>query len=121
MSVAAAQADPVVTGIGALTPLGTGALETWAGLVAGRSGVGPVTRFDASHLPVRIAGEVHGFDPEALLGTKRLRRSARVSQLAVAAAREAAAQARAGALQSRPDTCGWGGGCAYPTICRCER
>ncbi|MGH2888124.1 MAG: beta-ketoacyl-[acyl-carrier-protein] synthase family protein, partial [Solirubrobacteraceae bacterium] len=86
--------DPVITGIGAITPLGLSAPETWAGLVAGRSGIGPVTSFDASDLPVRIAGEVHGFDAEALLGPKRFRRSARFSQLAVAAAREAVADAR---------------------------
>jgi 3-oxoacyl-[acyl-carrier-protein] synthase II len=85
--------SPVVTGIGALTPLGLSAPETWDGLVAGRSGVGPITHFDASALPVRIAGEVRGFDPAALLGTKRAHRSARFSQLAVAAAREAVADA----------------------------
>ena len=85
--------DPVVTGIGALTPLGHSAPETWRGLVEGRSGVGPVTSFDASALPVRIAGEVHGFDAERELGTKRARRSARFTQLAVVAAREAVADA----------------------------
>jgi 3-oxoacyl-[acyl-carrier-protein] synthase II len=85
--------DVVVTGIGALTPLGLDASTTWEGLLAGRSGIGPITHFDASALPVRIAGEVHGFDPEALLGPKRTRRSARFSQLAVAAAREAVADA----------------------------
>ena len=81
--------QPVITGIGALTPLGLDAPTTWAGLVAGRSGVGPITRFDASGLAVRIAAEVKGFDPVALLGKKRAHRSARMSQLAVAAAREA--------------------------------
>ena len=86
-------ADPVITGIGALTPLGLSAPETWAGLVAGRSGVGPVTGFDASALPVRIAAEVRGFDPEAALGPKRTRRTARFSQLAIVAAREAVADA----------------------------
>ncbi len=85
--------DPVVTGIGALTPLGHSAPETWRGLVEGRSGIGPVTSFDASSLPVRIAGEVHGFDAERELGIKRTRRSARFTQLAVVAAREAVADA----------------------------
>jgi 3-oxoacyl-[acyl-carrier-protein] synthase II len=85
--------DPVVTGIGALTPLGHSAPETWRGLVEGRSGIGPVTSFDASSLPVRIAGEVHGFDAERELGIKRARRSARFTQLAVVAAREAVADA----------------------------
>jgi 3-oxoacyl-[acyl-carrier-protein] synthase II len=85
--------EVVVTGLGAITPLGHDAPTTWEGLLAGRSGVGPITQFDASALPVRIAGEVHGFDPEPLLGPKRTRRSARFSQFAVAAAREAVADA----------------------------
>jgi 3-oxoacyl-[acyl-carrier-protein] synthase II len=86
-------ADPVITGIGAVTPLGNDAPTTWRRLVAGESGVGPITHFDASALPTRIAGEVKGFDAEELLGTKRARRSARFSQLAVVAAREAFADA----------------------------
>jgi 3-oxoacyl-[acyl-carrier-protein] synthase II len=89
MSSALAPEDPVITGIGALTPLGNSAAETWQALTAGRSGVGPITRFDASSLPVRIAAEVRGFDPVAELGPKRARRTARFSQLAIVAAREA--------------------------------
>jgi 3-oxoacyl-[acyl-carrier-protein] synthase II len=85
--------DPVITGIGALTPLGNSAAETWQGLTAGRSGVGPITRFDASSLPVRIAAEVRGFDPVAALGPKRARRTARFTQLAIVAAREAVSDA----------------------------
>lgn len=85
--------DPVVTGIGALTPLGLNVAETWQGLVKGRSGIGPVTSFDASALPVRIGGEIRGFDAERELGAKRARRSARCSQLAVVAARQAVADA----------------------------
>jgi 3-oxoacyl-[acyl-carrier-protein] synthase II len=94
-----------VTGIGALTPLGNSAPETWRGLVGGRSGIGPVTQFDASGLPVRIAGEVRGFDPERELGTKRTRRSARFSQLAICAAREAVADAGLDVAR-RPDRAG---------------
>ncbi|MGB9185989.1 MAG: beta-ketoacyl-ACP synthase II [Solirubrobacteraceae bacterium] len=93
MSPAPPPGDPVVTGIGALTPLGLSVAETWQGLVEGRSGIGPVTSFDASALPVRIAGEIHGFDAERELGAKRARRSARFSQLAVVAARQAVADA----------------------------
>jgi 3-oxoacyl-[acyl-carrier-protein] synthase II len=85
--------DPVVTGIGAVTPLALDAPGTWRGLLEGRSGVGPITLFDAAGLPVRIAAEVKGFDPASVLDLKRLRRSARFSQLAVAAAREAVADA----------------------------
>jgi 3-oxoacyl-[acyl-carrier-protein] synthase II len=84
---------PVITGIGAITPLGHSAPDTWRGLVEGRSGISAIRSFDASDLPVRIAGEIRGFDPEALLGAKRSRRSARFSQLAIAAAREAVTDA----------------------------
>lgn len=79
----------VITGLGALTPLGLSMEQTWAGLLAGRSGVGPITRFDASDLPVRIAGEIKGFDPASVMSPKQVRRSARFAQLAVAAARQA--------------------------------
>ena len=56
----------VITGMGAVTPLGTGVPDYWHGLVQGRCGVGPLTRFDASALPVRIAAEVRHFDEDAL-------------------------------------------------------
>jgi 3-oxoacyl-[acyl-carrier-protein] synthase II len=85
--------EVVVTGLGAVTPLGSSATQTWEGLLAGRSGVGPISAFDASDLPVRIAAEVRGFDAEELMGPKRARRSARFSQFAVAAGREAVADA----------------------------
>jgi 3-oxoacyl-[acyl-carrier-protein] synthase II len=84
----------VVTGIGAITPLAASAPATWEGLVAGRSGISSIESFDASALPTRIAGEIHGFDAEAALGPKRARRAARFSQLAIVAAREAVADAR---------------------------
>lgn len=93
MSTGPRRADPVVTGIGAITPLGPSAPETWRGLIEGRSGISLIESFDASDLPVRIAGEIRGFDPEALLGPKRARRTARFSQLAVTAAREAVTDA----------------------------
>ncbi|MDG4864658.1 beta-ketoacyl synthase N-terminal-like domain-containing protein, partial [Streptomyces sp. T-3] len=51
-----------ITGIGAVTPLGNTAADTWQGLAQGRSGIGPLTTFDASTLAVRIAGQVRGFD-----------------------------------------------------------
>jgi 3-oxoacyl-[acyl-carrier-protein] synthase II len=85
--------DPVITGLGAVTPLGLDAPSTWDGLLAGRSGVVPITLFDASDLAVRIAGEISDFDPESFLGPKKTRRTARFSQLAIAAAREAVADA----------------------------
>jgi 3-oxoacyl-[acyl-carrier-protein] synthase II len=85
--------DPVVTGLGALTPVGLDAPSTWKALVAGQSGIGPITQFDPSGLATRIAGEVSGFDPVEAVGAKRAHRSARFSQLAIVAAREAVADA----------------------------
>ena len=64
--------DPVVTGIGAITPVGMTAPETWQALLEGRSGITPIESFDASDLPVRIAGEIHGFDGEAVHGPQAL-------------------------------------------------
>jgi 3-oxoacyl-[acyl-carrier-protein] synthase II len=83
----------VITGLGAITPLGLTVKETWEGLVAGRSGIGPVTQFDASSFPSRIAGEVKGFDPKQYINFKEARRMARCSQLAIATAQEALADA----------------------------
>jgi 3-oxoacyl-[acyl-carrier-protein] synthase II len=83
----------VVTGFGAVTPVGNDRETTWQALIKGVSGIDTITAFDPSGLPTRIAGEVKGFDPAALLDTKRVRRSARFSQLAIAAAREAVADA----------------------------
>jgi len=57
----------VITGVGAVTPLGLNAAETWSSLSAGRSGIGPITRFDTTGCPVRIAGEVRGFEPTRAL------------------------------------------------------
>ena len=93
-------ARAVITGIGALTPVGLSAPETWTGLLAGRSGVRPLTRFDASRFPVRIAAEVVGFDPLAVMNRKKVRRTARFAQLAVAAASEALIDSR---LQLSPE------------------
>jgi 3-oxoacyl-[acyl-carrier-protein] synthase II len=59
----------VVTGLGAVTPVGLSAPSTWASLIAGRSGIGPITHFDATGCTARIAGEVRGFDPTLSVGT----------------------------------------------------
>ena len=63
----------VVTGIGIVSPVGTGVSRAWENLLAGRSGIGPVTRFDASHMATRIVGEVKDFDP-SVLPPKEIRR-----------------------------------------------
>ena len=83
----------VVTGLGAVTPLGLDAQSTWEAAVAGQSGVDWIRSFDASGFPVRIASEVKGFDPESVVGPKDARRLERNVVLAVAAAREAWADA----------------------------
>ncbi|MDO8347259.1 MAG: beta-ketoacyl-ACP synthase II [Rugosibacter sp.] len=64
----------VVTGLGVISPIGNDVLSAWENLVAGKSGIGPVTRFDASALSVRIAGEVKGFDATTYLSAKEARR-----------------------------------------------
>ncbi len=84
----------VITGMGTLNPLGHDVDTFWAGLVAGRSGIGIITAYDASQEAVRIAGEVKGFDPVALLGPKQAKRTDRFSQLILAAADQAIADAR---------------------------
>src|SRR6201995_921757 len=84
----------VITGFGAITPVGNDRESTWQSLTAGNSGVGPITAFDASDLAVGIAAEVRDFDPAQSLDRRRLRRTARFAQFAVAAAREAVEDAR---------------------------
>jgi 3-oxoacyl-[acyl-carrier-protein] synthase II len=79
----------VVTGIGALTPLGLDMATTWENLVAGKSGIDHITLFDASKMEVRIAGEVKGFDPNNYINRKDARRMDRFAQLAVAAGYQA--------------------------------
>ena len=83
----------VITGLGAITPLGLTVEEFWSNLCAGVSGVGPITQFDTTGFAVRIAAEVKGFDPEKFMDRKEARRMARFSQMAVAAASEAIANA----------------------------
>ncbi len=79
----------VITGIGMLTPGGLSTTETWTALLQGRSGIGPITVFDASEFPTRIAGEIHGNVEPAKLDIKRFRKQDRFAQLALAAAAEA--------------------------------
>src|ERR671934_2106910 len=79
----------VVTGLGAVTPVGLDAPSTWAAMLEGQSGVGKVTLFDASEYPVQIAGEVKGFDATGRIEAKELRRMDRYTQLGVIAAQEA--------------------------------
>ncbi len=65
----------VITGVGLVSPLGIGTQENWESLLAGRSGIGPITRFDATDYPARIAGEVRNFDPAAYSPAKEVKKS----------------------------------------------
>jgi 3-oxoacyl-[acyl-carrier-protein] synthase II len=76
----------VVTGLGLISPVGIGVEPSWSALVAGKSGIGPITLFDASTFPTRIAGEVKGFDPGQFMDKKEARRNDRFIQFALAAA-----------------------------------
>ena len=80
----------VITGVGAITPIGLTAHDFWRNLVAGESGAGPITRFDTSDMPVKIAAEVRDFEPGNYMDAKGARRMSLCSQFAVAAAQMAA-------------------------------
>ncbi|HLZ10085.1 MAG TPA: beta-ketoacyl-ACP synthase II [Chloroflexota bacterium] len=79
----------VVTGLGAITPLGNDVSSTWNGMIAGRSGYGPITIFDPAPYAIKIAGEIRNFDPLEWVERKDARRMDRNVQFAVAAARQA--------------------------------
>lgn len=79
----------VVTGMSAISPLGTGLEKFWQGLIQGKSGIGPITRFDASDFPTKIAGEVKDFDPTIYMDRKEAKRMDRFTQYAVAGAKMA--------------------------------
>jgi 3-oxoacyl-[acyl-carrier-protein] synthase II len=83
----------VVTGLGAVTPVGNDAASTWRAAVAGESGIDFIRSFDASAFPVRIAGEVKDFDPTSVASPKEVRKLERNVLLALGAAREAVADA----------------------------
>ena len=79
----------VITGLGAVTPLGLSVEESWRGVREGRCGIGPITQFDPAGMKVSLAAEVKGFEPEALFGKAEAKRMGRFTQFALAAAREA--------------------------------
>ncbi|MDQ1678082.1 MAG: 3-oxoacyl-[acyl-carrier-protein] synthase [Actinomycetota bacterium] len=89
--------------MGAVSPLGVGVQPTWEALVAGKSGIGPVTGIDVSDLPVRIAAQASDFNAPELLGAKPARQLDRFAQMALHAAREARAQAGLEGAPDRPD------------------
>ena len=83
----------VVTGLGAVTPIGNSVEEFWEGIREGKTGIGPITRFDAGEYKVRLVAEVKDFDPKKYMEPKMVRRMAPFAQYAVAAAKEAFADA----------------------------
>jgi 3-oxoacyl-[acyl-carrier-protein] synthase II len=90
----------VVTGVGLVSPLAIGTQANWDALIAGRSGIGPITRFDASQHSARIAGEVKGFDPLRFVDKKDVKKMDVFIQFAIAAAQFAVDDAR---LQITPE------------------
>lgn len=95
-----------ITGVGILCPVGIGREMVWSELLAGHSGVAQITLFDPSPYPIRIGGEVKGFDPSDLAPAKELRRMDRASHLALAAAREALADSGLSAADLDEETTG---------------
>lgn len=79
----------VITGLGALTPVGKSAPETWRALVNGENGIAPITAFDASQYKTQFAGEVKGFDPTTVIDKKEARKMDRFTQFSVCVADEA--------------------------------
>ena len=96
----------VLTGLGCISPLGLNVAETWAALLAGKSGAGPITSFDASKHKTRFAAEVKGFDAAALFGVREARKMDRFAQFAIAAAQEALDQSGLQINESNRDRVG---------------
>ncbi|MCX8126500.1 MAG: beta-ketoacyl-ACP synthase II [Dehalococcoidia bacterium] len=96
----------VVTGLGVITPIGLTIADFWSNLVAGRSGVRHITRFDTSRHPYKLAAEVEGFDPLKYMDAKQASRMSRYSQMAVAAASMAVQMAGIDIKTERPERAG---------------
>src|SRR5260370_38048175 len=96
----------VVTGMGLGTPLGTGIEKNWEALMQGRSGIGPITRFDVSDFAARIAGEVRDFDPHDWIEKKDVKKMDLFIQYAVGAAEQAMRQSALKIDESNADRIG---------------
>lgn len=96
----------VITGLGTISPLGNTVRETWENLIAGHSGVAPITHFDASEFLTRFAAEVKGFDPVAHLGAKLARRVDRFTQFAIVATKQAIEHAKLVITETNRDRIG---------------
>ena len=96
----------VVTGLGCISPVGNNVAATWSALLAGKSGAGPITLFDASRHKTKFAAEVKGFDAAAVLGVREARKMDRFAQFAIAAAQEALDQSGLKINESNRDRVG---------------
>ena len=96
----------VITGLGAVTPVGLTAAESWQAVRSGMCGIGPITQFDASSQKVSLAAEVKGFDADALLGKQEAKRMGRFTQFAMVSAREALADSGLNTEAEDLDRCG---------------
>lgn len=92
----------VITGMGIICPTGNSVEEAWQNAAAGKTGIGPITRFDTSRLENHFGGEVKNFDPEAFLGRREARRTDRVTQLGLYAAKQAIEDSQ---LEVTPENC----------------
>jgi 3-oxoacyl-[acyl-carrier-protein] synthase II len=96
----------VITGIGVISPLGLTLQEHWDKLVSGTSAIGPITRFDTTRYPVKVAAEVKGFEPTNYMDIKRVDRTSRCTQYAIAATRMAISAARLDTTKEKPERLG---------------
>lgn len=96
----------VITGMGAISPLGVSRDALWEGLIEGRSGIRRITQFDASEMPCQIAGEIPDFDPEDYMDRKEARRIPRSAQIALAAALQAMCDAGLASTMPEPERAG---------------
>src|SRR5208283_4175025 len=96
----------VITGIGVLTPLGSELEVFWQNLLAGKSGIAPVTRFDTTAYDCKIGGEVKDFKPEEFMPIKETRRTDRFTQYAIGAAKKAIADAGVDVAKGDPNRVG---------------
>lgn len=96
----------VITGMGAITPLGLTVEEHWQGLITGKSAIGLITRFDTEKYPVKVAAEVKGFDPEYYMDIKRVDRTSLCTQFAIAATKMALHDAHLDIEKEKPERIG---------------
>ncbi len=96
----------VITGVGAITPIGLTADDFYCGLIEGKSGIGPITVFDTTNFQVKVAAEIHGFEPTDYMSIKRVDRTGRCTQFAIAATRMAMESASLDMSREKPQRVG---------------